>query len=29
MKQCVAACIACERGVTTTCSTPCMLKGAH
>ena len=29
MKQCVAACIACERGVTTTCSTSCMLKGAH
>lgn len=29
MKQCVAACIACERGVTTTCSTSCTLKGAH
>lgn len=28
MKQCVAACIACERGVTTTCSTSCTLKGA-
>jgi hypothetical protein len=29
MKQCVAVCIACERGVTTTCSTSCTLKGAH
>jgi hypothetical protein len=29
MKQCVAACIACERGVITTCSTSCTLKGAH
>jgi hypothetical protein len=29
MKQCVAACIACERGVMTTCSTSCTLKGAH
>jgi hypothetical protein len=29
MKQCVAACIACENGVTTTCSTSCMLKGAR
>ena len=29
MKQCVAACIACERGVVTTCSTSCTLKGAH
>jgi hypothetical protein len=29
MKQCVGACIACEHGVTTTCSTSCMLKGAH
>lgn len=28
MKQCVAVCIACERGVTTTCSTSCKLKGA-
>ena len=28
-KQCVAVCIACERGVTTTCSTSCTLKGAH
>jgi len=29
MNQCVAACIACERGVVTTCSTSCTLKGAH
>jgi len=29
MKQCVAVCIACERGVMTTCSTSCTLKGAH
>ena len=29
MKQCVSVCIACERGVTTTCSTSCTLKGAH
>jgi hypothetical protein len=29
MKQCVGACIACEHGVTTTCSTSCMLKGAR
>jgi hypothetical protein len=29
MKQCVNVCIACERGVTTTCSTSCTLKGAH
>ena len=28
-KQCVAACIACERGVTTTCSTACTLRGAQ
>jgi hypothetical protein len=28
MKQCVAVCIACERGVMTTCSTSCTLKGA-
>ena len=27
-KQCVAVCIACERGVMTTCSTACTLKGA-
>jgi len=29
LKQCVAACIACERGVVTTCSTSCTLKGAQ
>ena len=29
MRQCVAVCIACERGVTTTCSTSCTLKGAR
>ena len=27
-KQCVAVCIACERGVVTTCSTACTLRGA-
>jgi hypothetical protein len=29
MKQCVGACLACDRGVTSTCSTSCMLKGAR
>ena len=29
IKQCVGACIACERGVTTTCTTACTLKGAR
>ena len=29
MKQCVGACLACEHGVTTTCTTSCTLKGAH
>jgi hypothetical protein len=29
LDQCVAACIKCDRGVTTTCSTSCTLKGAH
>jgi hypothetical protein len=29
MKQCVGACIGCDRGVTTTCTTSCTLKGAH
>ena len=29
MKQCVNACLACDRGVTTTCTTSCMLKGAR
>ena len=28
MKQCVAVCLACQRGVMTTCSTSCTLKGA-
>ena len=27
-KQCIAVCIACERGVITTCSTACTLRGA-
>jgi hypothetical protein len=27
--QCVAVCIKCNRGVTTTCSTSCTLKGAR
>jgi hypothetical protein len=29
MKQCVAVCLACQRGVMTTCSTSCTLKGAY
>ena len=29
MKQCVGACIACDKGVMTTCSTSCTLKGAR
>jgi hypothetical protein len=29
LKQCVAACIKCDNGVTTTCSTSCTLKGAR
>jgi hypothetical protein len=29
LDQCVAACIKCDRGTTTTCSTSCTLKGAH
>jgi hypothetical protein len=29
IKQCVAVCIACERGVMTTCSTACTLRGAQ
>jgi hypothetical protein len=29
MKQCVAVCIDCERGIVTTCTTSCTLKGAH
>jgi hypothetical protein len=28
MDQCTAVCIACAKGVTTTCSTACTLKGA-
>jgi hypothetical protein len=28
-KQCVAACIKCDNGVTTTCSMSCTLKGAR
>jgi len=28
LKQCVDVCIKCSRGVTTTCSTSCTLKGA-
>jgi hypothetical protein len=27
--QCVAACIKCEHGVTTTCTTACKLRGAR
>lgn len=29
LEQCVAVCIKCDRGTTTTCSTSCTLKGAH
>ncbi|KRR19604.1 hypothetical protein CQ14_17485 [Bradyrhizobium lablabi] len=29
LKQCVAVCITCERGVVTTCSTACTLRGAQ
>jgi hypothetical protein len=29
LDQCVAVCIKCNRGVTTTCSTSCTLKGAR
>ncbi len=29
LDQCVAVCIKCDRGTTTTCSTSCTLKGAH
>lgn len=28
-EQCIAACIKCEKGVTTTCATSCYLKGAR
>ena len=29
LEQCKAVCIACSKGVTTTCSTACTLKGAR
>ena len=29
LKQCIAVCISCQRGVMTTCSTSCTLKGAQ
>jgi hypothetical protein len=29
LRQCVSACIKCQNGVTTTCSTSCTLKGAR
>jgi hypothetical protein len=29
LNQCMAVCIKCDRGVTTTCSTSCTLKGAR
>ena len=29
IKQCVGACIACNHGVVTTCTTSCTLKGAR
>jgi len=29
LDQCVAACITCDHGTTTTCSTSCTLKGAR
>jgi hypothetical protein len=29
LDQCVAVCIKCDRGVMTTCSTSCTLKGAR
>ena len=29
LDQCVAACLKCDRGVMTTCSTSCRLKGAE
>lgn len=29
IKQCVDVCIRCDKGVATTCSTSCTLKGAH
>jgi len=29
MDQCMAVCLKCDRGTTTTCTTSCTLKGAH
>jgi hypothetical protein len=29
LDQCVAVCKKCDRGITTTCTTSCTLKGAH
>jgi hypothetical protein len=29
LNQCVAVCMKCQNGVTTTCNTACTLKGAH
>ena len=29
LQQCIAVCISCQRGVMTTCSTSCTLKGAQ
>ncbi len=29
MNQCMAVCLKCDRGTTTTCSMSCTLKGAH
>jgi PBP1b-binding outer membrane lipoprotein LpoB len=29
LKQCIAVCVSCQRGVMTTCSTSCTLKGAY
>ncbi len=29
MKQCVGACISCDRGAVTTCTTACTLRGAR
>jgi len=29
LKQCIAVCISCQRGVMTTCSTSCTLRGAQ
>jgi ferredoxin-like protein FixX len=29
MRQCVNACLSCDRGTRVTCTTSCTLKGAH